>query len=137
MLPKPPKRPRKPRRPIRRKSKRKAKLHDADKLFSEYIRGRDGWACRRCGSPYSPQCAHILSRRYRSVRWSPENAVCLCQKCHMKFTHDPLAWEDWCEERFPGRLEVLKGIVRAGSQREDYEALCESLRAAIGKRGEK
>jgi hypothetical protein len=138
VIPKPAKRGKKPKRPIRRKAKRKAKLHDADKLFSQYIRGRDGWACVRCLSPYSPQCAHLVSRRYRATRWVPENATTLCQKCHMRFTHNPIAFEDWCEERWPGRLEMMKGIARANIRQHDhagYDELCESLRAAIGIRG--
>ena len=133
-LAKPPKRGRKPRRRIRRQAKRKAKLHDADRLFSLYIRNRDGWACRACGSPISPQCAHIISRRYRNLRWSPDNAVTLCQKDHMKWTHNPLGWEVWVEERFPGRLSMLKAQALAGKKPVDYEAICRELRAAIGER---
>ena len=135
MIPKPLRRPRKPRRAIRKKAKRKAKLHDADKLFSQYIRGRDGWQCQRCGSIFSPQCAHLVSRRYRAVRWAAENATTLCQKCHLKMTYDSIAWEDWCNERWPGRLEMLKGVARANIRQHDhagYDELCESLRAAIG-----
>jgi 5-methylcytosine-specific restriction endonuclease McrA len=126
----------KPKR-IRTKSKRKAKLHDADKLFSQYIRTRDGWACRACGSPEVPQCAHLVSRRYRAIRWNRDNAVTLCQRDHMKYTHNPLAWEAWIEERFPGRLALLKVQALAAHEHPDYEAICEQFRAAIGVRGDK
>jgi 5-methylcytosine-specific restriction endonuclease McrA len=131
-LAKPPKRARKAKRPLRRKAKRKAKLHDADALFSTLIRQRDGWACRACGSPVLPQCAHIVSRRYRATRWSAENAVTLCKKDHMRWTHDPLGWEAWVEERFPGRLAQLKARARGGVAHTDFDALCDSLRLAIG-----
>lgn len=136
-LEKPLKRQPKPQRRIRRQSKRKAKLHDADKLFSQFIRTRDGWACRACGSPFNPQCAHIVSRRYRAVRWTPENAVTLCQRDHMRWTHDPLGWEAWVEERFPGRLAILKARAMAGVAKVDYDEVCEALRLAIGLGGAK
>jgi 5-methylcytosine-specific restriction endonuclease McrA len=136
-FPKPAKRVRKPKRRIRRQAKRKAKLHDADKLFSELIRRRDGWACRNCGSPIAPQCAHIVSRRYRATRWSAENAVTLCKADHMRWTHDPLGWEAWVEERFPGRLTQLKWRARAGVAHTDFDELCEALRLAIGLGGAK
>jgi hypothetical protein len=55
----------------------------------------------------------------------------------MKYTHDPIGFEDWCEERWPGRLAMMKGIARANVRPHDgYDELCGSLRAAIGLRGE-
>jgi hypothetical protein len=38
------------------------------------------------------------------------------------------------EERFPGRLALLKVKALAGAKGIDYEELCESLRRAIGLR---
>lgn len=131
-LAKPAKRGPKPKRRIRAKSKRKAKLHDADRLFSLYIRNRDGWQCRACGSPFNVQCGHIISRRYRAIRFSPQNAVALCAKHHVYFTHRPIEWEAWVEERFPGRLATLKAQALAAHPTPDYEAICAELRAAIG-----
>ena len=72
----------------KRRKSRMALRNKADKLFSLAIRERDGWACRNCGSTYRPQAAHIISRRYSAVRWSSDNCLCLCQKCHLKFTWD-------------------------------------------------
>jgi 5-methylcytosine-specific restriction endonuclease McrA len=133
-LTKPAKRARRVKRPLRRRAKRKAKLHDADKLFSTYIRTRDGWACQRCGSPFRIQCAHLIGRAYRAVRFASLNATALCQGCHVFFTHRPLEWADWCEERWPGRLTMLKAQALAAHEHPDYTALCESLRLAIGVR---
>ena len=124
----------KPKRTIRRKAKRKAKVHDADRLFSQYIRTRDGWACVRCGSPVRPQCAHLHSRIYRAIRWNPDNATTLCQACHVMFTHRPIEWADWCEERWPGRLAVLRVQALAAHEHPDYGAIVEQYRAAIGLR---
>ena len=118
-------------RTSRRRKARKAKLKDADRLFSEYIRTRDDWQCKACGSPKRPQCAHLISRRYRAVRWNPGNAVCLCSACHVRFTHDPLGWEAWCEERFPGTFTELKRIARLGIAHVDYEYECDGIRALL------
>jgi hypothetical protein len=42
------------------------------------------------------QCAHIMSRRYRALRWSYDNAVPLCGAHHTFFTHRPAEWEESC-----------------------------------------
>ncbi|GIW90893.1 MAG: hypothetical protein KatS3mg109_1325 [Pirellulaceae bacterium] len=67
-------------------------VRQADRVFSERIRERDR-ACVRCGSTYRLQCAHIVSRRYSALRWAEDNAVALCQRCHVYFTHRPVEWE--------------------------------------------
>ena len=128
------------RTPIKRSSKNKGKRTPkrrvsrmalrtkADDLFRDAIRERDGWACRNCGSPVHPQCAHIVSRRYGAVRWCMDNAVCLCKGCHMKFTCDPLGWDDWVDERFgPGRLVQLKLRARSGVAKVDLEGVIAAL----------
>jgi hypothetical protein len=140
-LPKPT-RAKKPRKPLRRshrrgdhtsrhRAKRKASARLADRLFSEYIRTRDDWQCRNCGSPKHPQCAHVVSRRYRAIRWSSENAVCLCKRCHMKYTNDPIGWEKWVEDRWPGRLAELKRLAWAGVAKIDHEAVCVGLMVSL------
>jgi hypothetical protein len=70
----------------------------ADRLFSRYIRARDG-RCVECGKTDSLQCAHLVSRRYHAVRWDERNAVALCQGCHVYYTHRPLEWDAWCGTR--------------------------------------
>lgn len=64
-----------------------------DMWFARVIRsvGR----CHRCGATTSLQCAHVLSRRYMGVRFDERNAICLCARCHMFFTHRPLEWEEY------------------------------------------
>ena len=69
-------------------------------MFSLQVRARDG-RCQNneCGATVGLQCAHIVSRRYRSVRWSFDNAVALCMRCHVYFTHRPIEWGLWVEGR--------------------------------------
>ena len=50
-----------------------------------------------CGRETDLQCAHVVSRRYMGVRWSPENAVTLCRNHHVFYTHRPLEWAAWVD----------------------------------------
>lgn len=89
-------------------AKRRANyMKQADRLFSEQVRNRDR-RCRNCGSFERLQCAHIISRSYKSIRIDPDNAVALCASCHVFFTHRPIEWEIWVEDEFPGRLAHLR-----------------------------
>lgn len=71
-------------------------MRKADQAFSRYIRERDG-ACQRCAERDGLQCAHIVSRRYRVTRWDEDNAMALCMRCHVYFTHRPLEWENFID----------------------------------------
>lgn len=71
------------------------KIDPADRLFSQYIRLRDG-KCRRCGSvvelnakglPVSHQASHYWSRGKESTRFSVENVDTLCWGCHNLWGH--------------------------------------------------
>jgi hypothetical protein len=69
----------------------------ADKRFSDQIRERDNWTCRRCGStPVSHQgldCAHHFTRRTRATRFDPDNALALCTGCHFHLDGHPIEKE--------------------------------------------
>ena len=80
---------------------------EADRRFSLFIRERDG-KCQRCGKTDQLQCAHIVSRRYLSVRWDELNARALCVGCHKWETEQPLASEAWVETILPNRRYQLR-----------------------------
>jgi 5-methylcytosine-specific restriction endonuclease McrA len=69
-----------------------------DRWFSLIVRFVG--VCQRCGARERLQCAHIVSRRYMGVRHAFDNAMCLCQGCHMFMTYRPLEWEVFVNERF-------------------------------------
>jgi 5-methylcytosine-specific restriction endonuclease McrA len=69
----------------------------ADTLFSLMVRERDG-RCLNCSARSGLQCAHLVSRRYRAVRWNPDNAVALCFRCHKGFTEHPIEWRAWVDD---------------------------------------
>lgn len=66
------------------------KIDKADKKFSEYIRTRDEWRCKRCGTQYEPPTAglhnsHYFGRGKENTRFDPENCDALCFKCHIEW----------------------------------------------------
>ena len=69
------------------------RLDPLDKLFSEFVRKRSNGYCERCGS-YKGwerlECCHFHSRRYKSVRYDPDNACALDFGCHQYLDSHPL-----------------------------------------------
>jgi hypothetical protein len=67
----------------------------ADSLFSAAVRSRERCEIAEWGLAGPPcsgvlQCCHIISRRYRAIRWDERNALCGCQAHHTYYTHRPL-----------------------------------------------
>ena len=107
------------------KTPRKKLEKKADALFRDIVKS-DG-ICEKCGSREFLQCAHVVSRSYKQVRWDFNNAYCLCRKCHVSFTHHPLEWEDWVVEQM-GRssYQMLKDKARQYGK-IDYEMIINRL----------
>ena len=59
----------------------KATTDKADKLFSVFIRDRDG-KCVRCGRAEQLQNSHFWGRGNSAVRYDPDNCDTLCYACH-------------------------------------------------------
>ena len=83
-----------------------------DRAFSDFIRARDGWRCRRCRAPHLPphrgiQCAHIFTRANRGIRVDPDNALALCKPCHAYFTFRSEEWRAWCEKTLGAKFMDL------------------------------
>lgn len=73
------------------------KVTPADKLFSDYIRERDGWCCVRCHHQHDPEdshsrqgihCSHFYSRGKFTTRFDTENCDALCMACHLLWGGD-------------------------------------------------
>ncbi len=65
-------------------------------MFSNFIRDRDNWTCRRCHKKYDKtstsdrqglHCSHYWGRGHESVRIDPDNADALCYGCHRLWGH--------------------------------------------------
>jgi hypothetical protein len=101
----------------------------ADKWFSDVVRQKAGFQCEHCGKQDGRmECAHIWGRAAKSVRWSMDNALCLCHYCHKVFTANPLDFSVWLESHLgQGHLDML---------REKWQVLMptnKKLRAEIAK----
>ena len=91
----------------------KSKLQkQCDILFSILVR-----SVRRCeASQYTKvhcggqlQCAHIISRSNRRLRWDTMNAICMCAGHHRYFTTKSEAWYwDFLPKYFPDKSEYVK-----------------------------
>ncbi len=54
------------------------------------------------------QCAHVFSRKHKNVRCHPDNAVCLCARCHAIMTDAPTEWGLWVVNHLgEGRYQML------------------------------
>lgn len=85
----------------------KIKIDKADKVFSQYIRLRDG-RCLRClipvelnskGLPVSLQASHFQGRGKENTRFNEDNVCALCMGCHMYFTAHPGEHYQWQVKR--------------------------------------
>lgn len=70
-------------------SERKRLVNRLDKVFSIYIRNRDG-RCVTCGKKEALQCGHLFSRIAYSTRWDEMNAYCQCAGCNIQ--HERNFW---------------------------------------------
>jgi hypothetical protein len=69
----------------------------ADRVFSKWVRSIG--VCQFCGergTEVQLHTAHVISRKCLTLRYSEDNTLCLCAKCHWHFDHyNPLAFADF------------------------------------------
>ena len=93
--------------PVTQKTRRNY-MKRADAAFGKGVRSVGYCESDRPDHKGNLQCAHIISRSYKAIRTDPDNALCLCQGCHMFYTNHVLEWEDWIDTTFPGRRTELR-----------------------------
>ena len=72
---------------LKRKNTRKKLILQADKLWADLIKARDG-KCIYCGSQKMLNAHHIFSKaRHGNLRWNTDNGITLCAKCHIYGVH--------------------------------------------------
>lgn len=81
----------------------------ADDAFSTAIRMARGHRCEHCQrTDGKMEAAHIYGRANKSVRWDTLNILCLCFRCHLHFTANPLDFETWLKGYVgQGYLDIL------------------------------
>jgi len=126
------------------------KLSPLDKLFSEYIRLRAMkrvHGCERCLVPkYDIQkedgsifpawgqldCAHLLGRWKKSIRWDEDNAIGACGGCHLTLDRDHLEKESFIESHLGQEgYNLLKARARITYPGPDVEAITLYLKVKI------
>jgi len=121
---KPGPKPRKAAKALRRKAikaisadPRKKLIAELDRVFSLYIRARDGYKCMmvgsgcKCGGPV--QCNHLLSRSKYRTRWDERNAVSGCAGHNTWAHYNEADWRELWQKLFPERVEYLMRLKNA------------------------
>lgn len=70
-------------------------IKEADRVFSLWIRERDGWACVICGNKEQVQNGHLIRRGKKNVRWDEHNCNCQCSRCNYKHNAEPEPYTEW------------------------------------------
>lgn len=84
------------------------KREACDVHFSKAVRHRDHNRCVYCFGE-GTDCAHIYGRAKKSVRWSLDNAVCLCRYHHRYFTANPVEFTDFLTNTWGhGHMDLLR-----------------------------
>lgn len=121
--------------PTMRRPSASAQRALADRLFRDLIRAR-GY-CEVAGLDRitcngNLQTAHLVSRRYLSVRWDQQGAVCACAAHHVYYTHHPLEWDLVCQAMLgPRKWEEFKRRAVDARGAPDYDAVIERLRGEV------
>ena len=118
-----------------------------DAIFSLLIRERSSWCCERCGEfvvegeRQRLHCSHIVSRKFRRLRWEPINAVSHCAKCHSYLTDRPHEFGLWVDEKLgkiiASRLTELSRPIGKYSKpmlEDIYQNLKASYKVMVDKR---
>ena|SRR3990167_2926016 len=76
----------------KRKESKIWSLKDADSRFSNYIKERDNFTCKRCGKIFDSYdglsmknltCSHFWARQHKGTRFDSKNCISLCwMPCH-------------------------------------------------------
>lgn len=122
----------------KRKITRTALVKKLDKIFSEYIRRRNGEMvnCVTCGSKAhwkKMQAGHFMSRRHMSTRWHEDNVQVQCPKCNIWDQGQQYAYSKFLGEiKSEELLQLSKKIVKFTDQEliemaEQYEQKVNNL----------
>ncbi len=83
---------------------------ECDRLTKILVHNRDGWKCLVDPNHNGViQCCHILPKgKYPLLRFSLENLLTMCWRCHMEWAHkDPIGFVKWIDARWPDRIMNL------------------------------
>jgi len=70
----------------KKKTKPMILKRQAEELWKEICKRRDGYRCQDCGGTEVLQVHHLISRSNHRMKFEPDNGVTLCRDCHCKVT---------------------------------------------------
>lgn len=106
------------------------KILPSDRVFSQYIRLKDG-QCMRCrspvrrndkGLPVSHHASHFWGRGRENTRYDEMNVTTHCHGCHAFLTANPELHRQWKLEQI-GQKEYDKLMLRANTACKKDEAM--------------
>jgi len=106
--------------------------HKCVELAKKLAKKRDGYICQKCHKTgragYRMHGSHIFSEgAHHNLSSDLDNIICLCATCHApgfkgSWHDDPAEGVAWLEEKFPGRLHLLREKERVGKNiKIDYQ----------------
>lgn len=79
-----------------RKPTKTSLTRNLDKEVSRIVRSLG--ECAKCHKTEQLETSHIFSRRYRNLRWTLMNCICLCKSCHYYFHANPIIYGEFVRE---------------------------------------
>lgn len=106
---------------------------ELDAACRALVFARDRHRCLHCGKQSNLQWAHVISRRYRSVRWDPANSMTLCAGCHLWWHHQPVAAVLWWVGKFGQDAHDMLRLRLQHSGKTDRPLTLMWLKESIGR----
>ena len=109
-----------------------------DDLCRRLVFLRDRFFCVKClqlkksHNRERLQWAHIHTRGVHSLRWEPDNSLCLCSGCHYQGHLHPTEFSRWFEAAYPKRAAHLT-LLRQTKRKIDRVAMRLWLEQQIAK----
>lgn len=105
-----------------------------DILWSKKVKEKAGYKCESClEEGVWLNSAHIIGRRYRTLRWDIENGMCLCYLCHRAYDeHQPQA--EFIRRVVIGEERLTKLLQKKQiiAKDQDYETIKQELERIKG-----
>lgn len=103
-----------PKKKRKKKSDRAKRLEYADSLARGLVHARGycqaaGLDRIKCGG--SLQWCHIEGRSNKRLKWELWNALCMCAGHHTYYTHHPIEWSIFIEEKFPENHKLIRKYI--------------------------
>lgn len=115
-----------------RRASKKSLNAALDRLVSIQVREAKGHKCERCGMPAN-QVHHVISRRYRRLRFDKRNLVSICPQHHFLAHESPVDFIEWFRRVRPDDYDFIRDPENSkpiNRSLADLEDLRDELRAA-------